>query len=187
MKIAITGHSAGIGQALAKVYSEHGHEVVGLSRRNGHNIRSIPKILKHIDDCDMLINNAQSGYGQVELLFAVWEMWQEKKNKVIMNISTMMTLDPVSVIKGLEYDAYRIQKIALEEAFSQLRNKKGPRMLLVKPGAVATQPGQCEPDYANVDEWATTLVNCLESVGPKLFITEISLGVNYGWQKLHKE
>lgn len=184
MKIAITGHSAGIGQALAKVYGERGHEIIGLSRRNGHNIRSIPKILKHIHDCDMLINNAQSGYGQVELLFAVWEMWQEKKEKIIMNISTMMTLDPISVIQGLEYDAYRIQKLALEEAFSQLRNKKGPRLLLIKPGAVGTKHDQGEPDYADVDEWANTLVKCLESAGPKLLITEISLGVNYGWQKL---
>lgn len=187
MKIAITGHSAGIGQALAKIYTERGHEIVGLSRRNGHNIRSIPKILKHIDNCDMLINNAQSGYGQVELLFAVFDMWQGKKEKTIMNISTMMTLDPVSSIQGLEFDAYRIQKLALEEAFSQLKNKGGPRLLLIKPGAVATQNGQSEPEYADVNEWANTLVNCLESVGPKLLITEISLGVNYGWQKVFKK
>jgi len=184
MKIAITGHSAGIGQALSKVYQERGHEIVGLSRRNGHNIRSIPKILKHIQECDMLINNAQSGYGQVELLFAVWEMWQGKHDKIIMNISTMMTLDPISVIDGLEYDAYRIQKLALEEAFSQLKNRNGPRLLLVKPGAIATQPNQSEPKYANVDEWASALINCLESVGHKLLITEISLGVNDGWQKI---
>ena len=45
MKIAITGHSAGIGQALAMLYVKQGHEVVGLSRRNGYNIRSIPKVV----------------------------------------------------------------------------------------------------------------------------------------------
>ena len=49
MKIAITGHSAGIGQALSKVYESKGHEVVGLSRRNGNNIRALPKILNPME------------------------------------------------------------------------------------------------------------------------------------------
>lgn len=181
MKIAITGHSAGIGQALSKIYNERGNEIVGLSRRNGNNIRSLPKILNLIKDCDMLINNAQSGYGQVELLFAIWDLWKTEKNKTIINISTMMTLEPVSSIDGLNYDAYRIQKLALEEAHKQLLYKNcGPKLILVKPGAVATQPNQNNSDYANVDEWANALINCLESVGPNLLVSEISLGVNHG-------
>ena len=69
MKIAITGHSAGIGQALAKQYEARGHEIVGLSKRYGHNIKTIPKIADHIEPCDMFINNAQSGFAQTELLF----------------------------------------------------------------------------------------------------------------------
>ena len=60
-RIAITGHSAGIGQALLKIYETHGHEVVGLSRRNGYNIRSTSKIVEKIRDCDIFINNAQAG------------------------------------------------------------------------------------------------------------------------------
>ena len=32
MKIAITGHTAGIGKALAEQYSNRGHEIVGLSK-----------------------------------------------------------------------------------------------------------------------------------------------------------
>ena len=58
MKIAITGHSAGIGQALAKIYTEQGHDIVGLSRRTGYNIRSIPKVATMIEPCDVFINNA---------------------------------------------------------------------------------------------------------------------------------
>lgn len=42
MKIAITGHTAGIGQALAKAYE--GHEIIGLSKRDGNNIRNVAKI-----------------------------------------------------------------------------------------------------------------------------------------------
>ena len=61
MKIAITGHTAGIGKALTNQYVNQGHEIVGLSKREGNNIRNIPKICDQIEPCDMFINNAQSG------------------------------------------------------------------------------------------------------------------------------
>jgi short-subunit dehydrogenase len=48
MKIAITGHTAGIGQTLANEYIRLEHEIVGLSKRDGNNIRNIPKIASHI-------------------------------------------------------------------------------------------------------------------------------------------
>ena len=60
MKIAITGHSAGIGQALYEIFQSNGHEVIGLSRRNGYNIRSLPKVLeiiKTIEDKTKVIND----------------------------------------------------------------------------------------------------------------------------------
>ena len=76
MKIAITGHTAGIGQALAKKYQSAGHEIVGLSQREGNNIRVIPKICDQIESCDMFINNAQAGYAQTELLFEMAKRWQ---------------------------------------------------------------------------------------------------------------
>ena len=90
MKVAITGHSAGIGQALAKQFEANGHEVVGLSRRNGYNIRSLPKVVGMIEPCDVFINNAQVGYAQTELLFEVWRRWQGQQ-KYIINIGTAMT------------------------------------------------------------------------------------------------
>jgi short-subunit dehydrogenase len=74
MKIAITGHTAGIGQALAEIYSSNGHEIVGLSRRNGYNIRSTSKVVSMIEPCDIFINNAQVGFAQTELLFAVYKL-----------------------------------------------------------------------------------------------------------------
>lgn len=179
-RIAITGHSAGIGQALAKVYESHGHEIVGLSRRNGYNIRSIPKIVEKIRDCDTFINNAQAGFAQTELLFAVYKLWQGKENKKIINISTMMTLEPVSALPGIEMIEYHNQKLALEEAHKQLLYLHDwPKLCLVKPGAVATQPGQESPrPYAEVDVWAEKLINILD-VGVDLEVAEIALGVNY--------
>jgi hypothetical protein len=181
MKIAITGHTAGIGQALAEIYASNGHEIVGLSRRNGYNIRSITKVASAIEPCDIFINNAQVGFAQTELLFAVYKLWQQQPNKKIINISTMLTSLPVSVLPGIEMTEYYVQKKSLEEAVSQLKNfRAGPKICLVKPGAVATQPGQTAPrPYADVNEWATQLIAILDA-GPNLEVSEISLGVNYG-------
>ncbi len=180
MKIAITGHSAGIGKALAEIYKSKGYEVIGLSRRNGYNIRSIPKIVSVVKECDILVNNAQAGFAQTELLFAMFKEWQGKENTKIINISTLMTAEPVSPLPGIEMTEYYVQKIALEEAVKQLRfYHNWPKLCLVKPGAIATQPGQTSPrPYADVDTWAQRIVDILDS-GPDLEIQEISLGVNY--------
>lgn len=152
MKIAITGHSAGIGQALAKIYQAQEHEVIGLSRRNGYNIRSLPKVAAMIDPCDVFINNAQVGYAQTELLFEVWRRWQGQQ-KYIVNISTQMT-DMLLPPKE-EWDEYIIQKKALELANQLLENRNlWPRLLLVRPSGIATQPGQTSPEYMDVDEYA---------------------------------
>lgn len=179
MKIAITGHSSGIGLALANQYAARGHDIIGLSRRNGYNIRSLHKIVAPIAECDWFINNAQAGFAQTELLFAVYERWQDQTDKFIMNISTKMVRSPISTIPGLGYDAYRTQKLALEEAHMQLAFKDGgPRMMLVRPGAVSTGNGLTDHEAANADQWAKTLVDIIDLAGDKLSIAEISLGPN---------
>jgi len=178
MKIAITGHSAGIGAALATAYADH--EIIGLSRRNGYNIRSVPKVADAIEPCDMFINNAQAGYAQTELLFEMAERWSGTGKRIIV-ISTMMTQDPVSAIPGLNMDHYRVQKLALEEAVKQIRNRHiGVRLTLVRPGYIATQPGQTVPPAADVNNWATVLVATLRMAeANNLVIPDISLGPAY--------
>ena len=155
MKVAITGHSAGIGQALAKLFEANGHEVIGLSRRNGYNIRSLPKVAAMIEPCDMLINNAQVGFAQTELLFEVWRRW-EGQEKTIVNISTQMT--DMLVPPKREWDEYIVQKKALELAEDLLTERNiWPRQIMIRPGAIATQPGQEPPLYQNVDEFKAEL------------------------------
>ena len=146
-RVAITGYSAGIGQAFAKIYQDRGHEVVGLSRRNGYNIRNLPKCLEQIKPCDIFINNAQVGFAQTELLFAVYEAWRDIPNKKIINISTIMTSYPISIIEG--YD----------------------RLCLVKPGKINTQH-----DWGvNTHSWANRIVDTLDS-GPYMQVEEIAIG-----------
>ena len=176
MKIAITGHSAGIGQALTKIFEAQGHEVIGLSRRNGYNIRSLPKVAGMIEPCDMFINNAQAGYAQTELLFEVAQRWAGTKKHIIV-ISTMMTQWPTSTIAGLDMDQYRVQKVALEEAVKQIRNRElGIHLTIVRPGNIATSPEKTVPQAADVDNWASTLIGIFELACPDLTIPDISLG-----------
>ena len=183
MKIAITGHTAGIGQAFANILQGRGHDIVGLSKRNGDNIRNISKIVEKITPCDLFINNAQAGYAQTELLYAVWEAWQNQPGKHIWCIGTMMTQYPVELdvpgYSDIDMSQYRNQKTALDDAIAQLRNKKHmPVITIIRPGAVATQPGQTpEWPYCDVDAWANTVISTMLLANEQgMRFNELSLG-----------
>jgi nucleoside-diphosphate-sugar epimerase len=180
MKIAITGHTAGIGQALAQEYMLAGHEIIGLSKREGNNIRNTPKICDQIEPCDVFVNNAQAGYAQTELLFEMAGRWKGTRKKIII-ISTMMAVDPISSLPGLDMDQYRVQKVALEEAVAQLRYQKlGVKLVIVRPGNIATSPDRTVPPAADVNNWARTLINIFKMAeSNNLSIPDISLGPVY--------
>ena len=182
MKIAITGHSSGIGLALAKVLESRGHEIIGLSRRNGFNIRNIPTVVSKIESADIFINNAQAGYAQVELLYAMYEKWKDDRTKHIWCISTEITRTPVipeiPSMNSLQIAEYKNQKVALEEAARYLQYIKGVNITIIKPGAVATQPDQSADEwpYCDVDAWATAVVDLLADVNKRgLDLKEFSL------------
>jgi hypothetical protein len=181
MKIAITGHTAGIGRSFAGYLSKRGHEIVGLSKRDGNNIRNIPKIVAQITACDMWINNAQSGYAQTELLYKVVEIWGNDRTKMIWNISTMMTQEKTFPTIDKFSDAaimeYKNQKKALEDAHYELKHL-GPRLCLIRPGIVATQPyNRAGLDAADVDDWTESICRFyIDAIKKNLWIEEISLG-----------
>ena len=151
-----------------------------ISRRTGHNIRVIPKTADVIEPCDLFINNAQAGYAQTELLFEMAQRWTGTHKRIIV-VSTMMTQDPVSVLPGLDMNAYRIQKVALEEAVKQIRYQRiGVYITIVRPGNIATSSDKTVPPAADVDNWASVLVTMLEMAqANNLNIPDISLGPIY--------
>src|SRR6056300_189793 len=128
MKIAITGHRKGIGQAFAEQLSARGHEIVGISRSDGENIRRTVHTASLIEPCEMFINNAISMYAQTELLFEVWHRWSEiKEVHHIWNISTRVCEwnedRPINGLTMRESMEYRNQKMALELAHVQLQSQ----------------------------------------------------------------
>ena len=182
MKIAITRHSAGIGQAFAEYLSKRGHEIIGLSRRGGHNIRNIPKIVDQILPCDMFINNAQAGYAQTELFQNVVEHWANDRSKMIWNISTIMAAEynmpEVPALSDRQLAEYRVQKRALEDSIKTTRGQGiRTRIVLIRPGCVATQPYNIAgKDSADVVAWVESVCKFYEQCRHnQLFPDEISL------------
>lgn len=138
MKIAVTGHTQAIGQSIADVYTNAGHEVVGFSRSNGFDIslkEHRHRIAAAVSDCDVFFNNAYDfeggdSFAQTEMLFDIWEQWQGQ-HKTIVNISSSITtrwdLDLMS-------PRYRTAKCSLETAAEYLWNKnQWPFVSVVSP------------------------------------------------------
>ncbi len=86
MKIAVTGHTKGIGQAIYNLLGQE-HDVIGYSRSNGYNINKPEIIFEEAKDFDIFINNAQSKDAQLQLFNLFWQDWRYKE-KTIVNIGS---------------------------------------------------------------------------------------------------
>jgi len=179
MKIAITGHTAGIGKAFAEQLARRGHVIIGISRRDGENIRRVSHTATLIEPCELFINNAQTGYAQTELLYEVWNRWQGQE-RYIWNISTMMTEQPINSRPDGQDDivmsCYRNQKIALEGASRQLRFKnQWPQISIIRPGGVATQENFDNNNKAEVNMWVKSIIDIFTH-NDHINVSEISVG-----------
>ena len=169
MKIAITGHKRGIGRAFATQLSERGHDIVGISRSDGENIRRVAHTASLIEPCDLFINNAISQYAQTELLFEVWHRWHEDKEvHHIWNISTKVCeWNEDKIIDGLtmrESMQYRNQKMALELAHVQLHSQASNiKMQLIRPGSVNTQTFS-HPNSISAEEYVKGILTQQDTV-----------------------
>ena len=93
MKIAITGHSSGIGHQLDLILSlTTKHDIQGYSKSNGWNIaeRDGDKIVEELIDFDpdVFFNNAYYPQIQNKILERLYEEWKDK-DKVIINTGSI--------------------------------------------------------------------------------------------------
>lgn len=144
MKIAVTGHTSGIGQALCEWFRSQGHDVVGFSRANGFDI-SHDSVLDQIVDCcadvDVFVNNAQVDFQQTKLLYRLQEKWQGQPRTII-NIGSSRTqfLDSSHFNRPTYPRHYHTAKLSLDQACELLWSLgPWPRIMLVKPCGTATQ------------------------------------------------
>jgi NADP-dependent 3-hydroxy acid dehydrogenase YdfG len=141
MKISITGHTSGLGLALANYYSNAGHTVLGFSRSNGYDITAPTQILEESKDCDLFINNAYHGMAQVHVLYSLHEMWKHDNSKTIFTVGSV-SADGIKTWRH----PYAVYKNALDRTVEQLQNCPDTqcRILHLKPGYIDT------PMVANV-------------------------------------
>lgn len=112
MKYAVTGHTSGIGKTLFERLSPN---VIGFSRSTGYNINSYAdrqRIINESNDCDVFINNAPAGYGQVDLFIELFQEWKDKE-KTIINVGSRIT-DIILPPDRLELMHYQSQKLILK-------------------------------------------------------------------------
>ena len=132
MKVAITGHTSGIGLALSKTFLGS----VGFSKSNGFDLHKPferQRMYGLIGDCDVFINNADLGWDQTVLLYELWEKWKDKE-KIIVNIGSEAADQKKNFARQ-----YNVHKLALQEACLQLQQADQPcKVVLVKPGYVDT-------------------------------------------------
>jgi NADP-dependent 3-hydroxy acid dehydrogenase YdfG len=139
MKVAITGHTSGIGRALTKVFPDFR----GYSRSTGYDISHAVVqdiIVQDSLDCEIFINNAACGFSQTTLLYKVWENWKTE-NRIIVCIGS-----DAADYNSTSARPYNIHKVSLEHACLQLHHSKMPcKVIHVKPSYVDT------PRVAHID------------------------------------
>lgn len=166
-KIAIIGHTRGIGKAIADLYRKKKYTVVGLSSSNGYDLHcSQVEIMEQLDDCQLIVLNAYVGRGQMNLLKRIYGKFVFEDKKVVVITSTSGTsigedeefLDP-------EYVEYCKNKKTLIEYIEQLQQE-----LLNKPLSVYDV---C-PDVVDTD-----MTKGLWEDLPKLKAEEVAEAVRY--------
>tara|TARA_B100000035_G_scaffold313756_1_gene328211 strand:- start:940 stop:1527 length:588 start_codon:yes stop_codon:yes gene_type:complete len=102
-KIAVIGHTRGIGKAICDLYTKKKYEVLGLSRSNGYDIiHNQEEIMEAIEDCHLVVLNAHAGRGQLNLLKRIYGMYSFDKMKVVVITSTSGTED------GADYNEFKM-------------------------------------------------------------------------------
>lgn len=160
MKVAITGHTSGIGLAIARAFRARGDEVVGLSRSTGYDLSERrDEVVKAAASCDIFVNNRHqyNDDTQLQLLFRVADAWNGR-DKTIINLGSRAG---ECYLLG-RLDPYAVYKHALDAACQQLFNlpDQRPRVVNIRPGWVDTDsvtgrqvPKLSPDDVANVVMW----------------------------------
>lgn len=120
MKIAITGHTAGIGK---RAYERLTPDIIGFSRSNGYDINNPidrHRIIAESQNCDVFINNAAAGYGQTELFIELFKAWRDNPHKTIINVGSRIA--EINQLPSSHYDllSYQASKLILREMSSRV-------------------------------------------------------------------
>jgi nucleoside-diphosphate-sugar epimerase len=132
MKIAITGHTSGLGKSFYLECINRGHDVEGFSRSNGYDLRDYSKVGKMLDkikDFDLFINNAKPDYSQSQILY---RLFRSETCKIIVNIGSKVIESPPDWTDTFLLE-YVTQKMALAHAVQVLSKITKSELVLINP------------------------------------------------------
>ena len=178
MKVLITGTSQGIGKAIALIFLENGHDVIGIDRNDSsikhpsyqhliHDVRDIESI-PEMDDIQILINNAGTqNEDDIEINLRSLIRLTEKYG-IQKNIKSILNIGSASGHTGSEFPEYCASKggvIAYTKNVAQRVAEYGATCNSLDPGGVLTPLNDCvinDPqlwkeimDQTPLKRWAT--------------------------------
>lgn len=119
MKVAVTGHTSGIGQGIYQYFESQGHKVLGFSRSNGYALPDAEdQVFEQLQSCDVFVNNSRPIASQISLLKRLWPKWKNTDKKIIVIGSISAHLQYTSP-PGVE--EYQRQKKELDIVCNTLR------------------------------------------------------------------
>ena len=167
MKVAITGHTKGLGKELYNRFDD----VKGFSSSNDYDVSDNyerAKIIFEIDKFDLFINNAHPMFDQTRLLMEVFDRWKYE-DKTIVNIISRAKYDNIS--KGFMYSA---SKASLSHLSHNLRFNTDKKCKIID-----VNPGLLESDLSSLTykEMADIVMWCINQ--PK----HIEIGEISAWHR----
>jgi hypothetical protein len=178
MKIAITGHTKGIGKSLFEELTYEGYEVHGFSRSNGYDISdksSCDRIIEETKDFDVFINNAFDYFGQTYILESILNYWGGT-NKIIINVNSKSIFSkkiPSSMIKYVE------EKNKQLNLCQQRILKATPQLVNLTLGLVDTEMSKnFSAKKLRTDDVAKLISKVIELRGT-IYIQELTLDVPF--------
>ena len=170
-KIAIIGHTKGIGKAIADLYRRKKYEIIGLSRSTGYDLATDQeKIMEKLVDCELIVVNAYAKFGQYHLLKRIYSEFHHHYKKVVVITSTSGTPQGKDEENyGADYNEYCWHKEHLIKYISELQEELFNKPLSVYdvcPDVVDTDmiKGLWEGlPKLKADEVADTVRYCFES------------------------
>ena len=133
MKIAITGHTAGLGQQIYNHFQDS-HEVIGISRATGYDVSiDTDRIVEIGKTCDLFFNNVHSGTTQATLIAKLYQH------------TAIVTSGSIGSDYHLQNVPYFKEKKAVEVTHKKYKLQSPHAMLLLKMGWLTAEDYGCVP------------------------------------------
>lgn len=123
MKIAISGHTKGIGKSIFDNITSN-----GFSRKNGFDITKPDDFIESVKNFDVFINNTFHPIYQKEIfekLFSIWK-YEEKTIINILNLSTLLSDD-----LDTQHEYFKSKKLFKESIQKTLLKNKNKKVRVV--------------------------------------------------------